>query len=58
LEIAQALGDFEALSKHSRPVIGIHLKGDLTVALSTLERACAAALSLADQPVVPTPRNI
>lgn len=45
LELAQALGDFEALSKHSRPVLRVHLKGELATALAALERAIAAALS-------------
>ncbi len=45
LELAQALGDFEALNRHARPVIRVHLKGDLTAALAALERAVAAALS-------------
>ncbi len=45
LEMAQALGDFEALNKHTRPVLRIHLKGDLTTALAELERAVTASLT-------------
>jgi glucose-6-phosphate isomerase len=45
LELAQALGDFDALNAHARPVIRLHLKGDLSAALSALERTLAAALS-------------
>jgi glucose-6-phosphate isomerase len=45
LEMAQALGDFEALGKHTRPVVRIHLKGDLTTALAELERAVTASLA-------------
>lgn len=45
LELAQALGDFDALNAHARPVIRIHLTGDLTAAFAALERTIAAALS-------------
>lgn len=45
LEMAQALGDFEALNNHARPVLRIHLKGDLTTALAELERAVSASLA-------------
>jgi glucose-6-phosphate isomerase len=45
LEMAQALGDFEALAKHARPVIRIHLKGDLATALGELERVVSASLT-------------
>ncbi|MFZ5861666.1 MAG: glucose-6-phosphate isomerase [Nitrospirota bacterium] len=45
LELAQALGDLEALAKHTRPAVRIHLKGDLVTALAELERVVATALS-------------
>jgi glucose-6-phosphate isomerase len=45
LEMAQALGDVEALNNHSRPVIRIHLKGDLATALGELERVVTASLA-------------
>lgn len=45
LKMAQALGDFEALGKHARPVIRIHLKGDLTTALAELEKAITSSLA-------------
>jgi hypothetical protein len=45
LELAQALGDFEALGRHNRPVMRIHLKGEPARAWDELERAVAAALS-------------
>ncbi|HET8761415.1 MAG TPA: glucose-6-phosphate isomerase [Nitrospiria bacterium] len=44
LELAQALGDLEALAKHTRPAIRVHLKGDLAAALADLEKAINAAL--------------
>lgn len=45
LEMAQALGDLEALGKHTRPALRIHLKGDLLTALAELERALTASLT-------------
>lgn len=45
LQLAQALGDLEALAKHTRPALRIHLKGDLVTALAELERAVNTALS-------------
>jgi glucose-6-phosphate isomerase len=45
LQLAQALGDFEALTKHTRPVLRIHLKGDVPTALGELEKAINTALS-------------
>jgi glucose-6-phosphate isomerase/transaldolase/glucose-6-phosphate isomerase len=45
LQLAQALGDLEALAKHGRSVLRIHLKGDLNGALAELGRAVGAALS-------------
>jgi glucose-6-phosphate isomerase len=44
LQLAQALGDLEALAKHSRPALRIHLKGDLAAALAELEQAVTKAL--------------
>jgi glucose-6-phosphate isomerase len=46
LQLAQALGDLEALAKHSRPALRIHLKGDLHAALAELEHAIGAALAV------------
>jgi hypothetical protein len=45
LELAQALGDLEALAKHTRPALRIHLKGDLAAGLAELEKAINTALS-------------
>jgi hypothetical protein len=45
LEMAQALGDFEALGKHSRPVLRIHLKGDPATALGELEQTMKSAFA-------------
>jgi glucose-6-phosphate isomerase len=45
LEMALALGDFEALNKHARPVLRVHLKGDLTAAVAELEHTMAASLA-------------
>jgi hypothetical protein len=45
LEMAQALGDLEALAKHSRPALRIHLKSNLPSAFAELERALEAALA-------------
>ena len=42
---AQALGDFEALRKHRRRVLRIHLSGDVPTALSALEEALKRAIS-------------
>ena len=47
LETAQALGDVEALREHERPVLRVHLKGDVVVAIEALERAAEAALASA-----------
>ncbi|MFZ5876457.1 MAG: glucose-6-phosphate isomerase [Nitrospirota bacterium] len=44
LQLAQALGDLEALAKHTRPAVRIHLKGDLVTALADLEKAINTAL--------------
>jgi hypothetical protein len=45
LQLAQALGDLEALTKHTRPALRIHLKGDVVAALAELEKAINRALS-------------
>jgi hypothetical protein len=45
LELAQALGDFDALNNHARPVIRIHLKGDLITAFAELERSITTSLT-------------
>ncbi len=45
LEMAQALGDFEALNEHHRPVMRMHLKGDLMIAFAELNRAVSASLT-------------
>ena len=42
---AQARGDREALRAHDRPVVQVHLGGDLTNDLAILERAIRRALS-------------
>lgn len=47
LETAQALGDVEALREHERPVLRVHLKGDVVTAIEALERAADAALASA-----------
>jgi hypothetical protein len=41
---AQALGDLEALHKHSRRVIRIHLSGDVGEGLAKLQQAIESAL--------------
>ena len=41
---AQALGDLEALRRHSRRVIRIHLTNDVRRGLAALEQAIAASL--------------
>jgi hypothetical protein len=41
---AQARGDREAITAHDRPVIHVHLGGDVDADLATLERAVARAL--------------
>ena len=41
---AQALGDLEALRRHSRRVIRIHLTGDVRRGLTALEQAITASL--------------
>jgi hypothetical protein len=45
LQLAQALGDLEALTKHNRPALRIHLKSDVIAALAELEKAINTALS-------------
>jgi glucose-6-phosphate isomerase len=45
LQLAQALGDLEALTNHTRPALRIHLKGDVIAALADLEKAINTALS-------------
>jgi hypothetical protein len=47
LETAQALGDVEALREHERPVLRVHLKGDVVTAIEALERVADAALASA-----------
>ncbi len=41
---AQALGDLEALRKHGRRILRLHLTGELPKALEHLAQAVAAAL--------------
>ncbi len=41
---AQALGDFEALRKHRRRVLRVHLSGDAQMGLSALEEALKAVI--------------
>jgi hypothetical protein len=47
LETAQALGDVEALREHERPVLRVHLKGNVATAIEALEHAAEAALASA-----------
>lgn len=43
LKRAQALGDFEALAKHGRRVLRVHIAGDLAKGLTALEKALREA---------------
>jgi glucose-6-phosphate isomerase len=42
---AQALGDFEALRKHRRRVLRVHLRGEASVGLAALEEVIRAVMS-------------
>ncbi len=42
---AQALGDFEALRKHRRRVLRVHLSGEVSVGLAALEEVLKSAVS-------------
>ncbi len=44
LNQAQSIGDFEALSRHGRRVVRVHLKGDAPSGAAALAEALAAAL--------------
>jgi hypothetical protein len=43
LKRAQAIGDFDSLAAHSRPVVRVHLQRDITGSLEALRRAVAAS---------------
>jgi hypothetical protein len=42
---AQALGDFEALRKHRRRVLRVHLSGETPAGLAALEEVLKAVIS-------------
>jgi len=44
LKRAQALGDFEALAKHGRRVLRVHIAGNPVKGLAALEKAFREAL--------------
>jgi hypothetical protein len=45
LKQAQAMGDLQALEARDRPVLRVHLRGDVTAALRRLANCMEAALS-------------
>jgi hypothetical protein len=44
---AQAIGDFESLAAHGRPIVRVHLQRDIVGGLDALYRAISEASSVA-----------